>query len=105
MEMAKIDSIKNTKKIFELAQNLEKISQYVRKQEIINWAKDDINEIYCIQMSLKRKGLLEKAYGVKETIDIKISKKENIEKRIYEIYTIINKELNSWRKVNLDINI
>ncbi len=104
MEIKEINVI-NTKKIFKLANNLEKISEYIKYKEIINWAKEDINEIYYIQQNLKEKGLLEKAYSIKETINIKISKTKDIEKRIFEVYNVINKELNTWREINLKINI
>ena len=104
METKEINTI-NTKKIFQLANNLEKISKYIKHKEIVNWAKEDINEIYYIQKTLKEERLLEKAFTIKETINIKISKTKDIEKRIFEVYTIINKELNSWRDVNLKINI
>lgn len=97
-------NITNTKEIFKLANNLEKISKYVKNKEIIDWSKQDINEIYCIQKSLKEKGLLEKAFNIKETVNIKINKTENVEKKLFNVYTIINKELNSWRNINLKIN-
>ena len=59
METKEINTI-NTKKIFQLANNLEKISKYIEHKEIVNWAKEDINEIYYIQKTLKEKRLLEK---------------------------------------------
>jgi hypothetical protein len=98
-------NLNNTKSILNLAYNLEKISPYMKDKKITNWVKEDINEIYSIQKELQEKGKLDEAYIKKETTNIKINKNENIEKKILEIYTVINTELNNWRNVNLEINM
>jgi hypothetical protein len=98
-------NLNNTKSILKLAYNLEKLAPYMKNKKIVNWVKEDINEIYSIQKELQKKGKLEDAYTKKETTNIKINKNENIENRILDIYNIINIELNSWRNINLDINM
>lgn len=82
-----------------------KLSPYIKNKEIINWIKQDISEIYLIYRVLNIKKQLEVAYEVKDITIIQIDENESIENKILKIYSIINKELNNWRKVNLDINL
>lgn len=104
MERDKVN-IENTKITFELISNLKKLDPYTKNKKVIEWAKQDEKEMYMILKNLKENGKLKKAYELKEITNIKIYKKQNIEKRIIQIYNIINTELNSWRKINLEINI
>lgn len=101
----KIQNKENMKKILELAHNMIKLSQYIKNKEIINWIKQDISEIYLIHKDLKTKKQLEVAYEIKDLVNIQIDGKASVENKILMIYNVINRELNSWRKVNLEINI
>ncbi len=101
----KIENKKNIKRIFEMANNLIKLSPYIKNKEIIVWIKEDIREIYLIHKELQLKKQLKIAYEIKDITMIEIEENENIEKKILKVYNIINKELNNWRKVNIEINI
>lgn len=99
----KIQNKENIKKVLELAHNMIKLSPYIKNKEIINWIKQDINEIYIICKELKIKDQLEMAYGIKCITNIQIDEKDNIENKILAIYYIINQELNNWRSVKLEL--
>lgn len=96
-------NIENTEKITSLIPTLEKMQ--LNEKEIVKWAKADISEIYEIQEQLNNNLLLKYAYKKKEKIDIENLEKYVEKKEILEIYNIINKELNSWRNINVCIQV
>lgn len=96
-------NMENAKKIISLISILENVR--INKKEIIEWAKEDVQEICKIQHQLEKIALLEYAYKKKEITDISNLKLYIEEKNILKIYNIINKELNNWRNINMAIQV
>lgn len=95
-------------KIIEIKEKLELLSPYIKNdnmKNIVKWAKEDLEEIYAIQRELETKKLLVQACRQREVNEIKIIKSDSIEKDILNVYRNIEKELNYWRIVNLEIKV
>ena len=98
----------NVNKVIELKEKLELLLPYVQDEKIItiiNWAKEDVDEIIKITNNLIKNGIIEddKIFKIQEKIDI-ISD-NSIEKNILNIYRAIENELNRWRFVELEIKL
>ncbi len=95
-------------KIIEIKDKLQLLLPYIKNDNIRNvvkWAKTDIEEIHVIQRELEKKDLLEEAYKHKKANEIRIYKSDSIEKDILNIYRNIEKELNYWREISIEIRM
>lgn len=97
------ESLKN---VIELEKKLTALLPYIKDMQIskvVEWAKEDLEEMKKLKNELIIKGLFEKANGMKEKTIYQINKKSDVEKNILEVYRIIGKELEEWRKIYLKI--
>lgn len=96
------------KEIIKLKEKLDLLVPYINDNEmltIIEWAREDVNEILKIRDDLARRNLLQDASKYKKENDLKINKIGCIKKDILNVYRNIEKELNYWRIVNLEIKL
>ena len=98
-------NIQNTQTIFSLISILEQNKKIREKQQIINWIKEDLEEISQIQKQLKEMKILNFAYKMKKVTDMTEIEQYIKNKEIGRIYIIMNNELNTWRDINLTLHI
>ncbi len=98
-------NIQNTQTIFSLISILEQNKKMMEKKQIINWIKEDLEEISQIQKQLKEMKLLCFAYKIKKVTDMAKIEQYLRNKDITKIYLIVNNELNVWRDIKLTLHI
>lgn len=93
-------------KVTELCEKLKQLLPYIKDKEIskvVKWAEEDLTEIKELKKQLEEKGLLTKGKLIKKNQNYNIKMKKNIEKNILEVYKLINRDLEEWRNIYLQL--
>lgn len=92
--------------VINLEKKLEALLPYMKDKQIskvVTWAKEDLEEMKRLKIELVEKGVFEEANLMKENTVYQVKKRTDVEKNILEVYRIIGKELEDWRRIYLKV--
>ena len=93
-------------KVSELCGKLKQLLPYIKDKEIgkvVKWAEEDLNEIKELRRQIEENGLLEEGKKIKKSQSYNIKMRYDVEKNILEVYKLIERELEEWREIYLQL--